>query len=157
MSDSTKKLILVGGPNGSGKTTFAMRYCEQTGLPYVGADAIAAKLNPENVAAARVPAAREFIETVNRLVNEGESFVCESTLAGKTLRNLIQPSLDPETQAFLDEVEQVADEAFKEAQEKSRRVGVANVYMIDGQIMYELPNGELSPNDPDPKPEEQQG
>ena len=82
MSDSTKKLILVGGPNGSGKTTFAMRYCEQTGLPYVGADAIAAKLNPENVAAARVPAAREFIETVNRLTRQRRRVVCVRVNAG---------------------------------------------------------------------------
>jgi hypothetical protein len=34
--------------------------------------------------------------------------------------------------------------AVKEAQEESRRLGVANVYFINGRTYYELPNGEYT-------------
>ncbi len=38
--------------------------------------------------------------------------------------------------------------AVKRAQEESRRLGVPNVYSINGMLYYELPNGELSRTDP---------
>ncbi len=34
--------------------------------------------------------------------------------------------------------------AVREAQEESRRLGVANVYFINGRTLYEMPNGEYS-------------
>jgi hypothetical protein len=34
--------------------------------------------------------------------------------------------------------------AVRKAQEESRRLGVANVYSIDGTIYYEMPSGEYS-------------
>ncbi len=34
--------------------------------------------------------------------------------------------------------------AVKEAQEESRRLGVPNVYFINGRTYYELPNGEYT-------------
>lgn len=39
-------------------------------------------------------------------------------------------------------------EAVREAQEESRRLGVPNVYFINGRTYYELPNGELTLEDP---------
>ncbi len=42
------------------------------------------------------------------------------------------------------EVVRIARLAVKEAQEESRRLGVANVYFIKGRTYYELPNGEYS-------------
>jgi hypothetical protein len=38
--------------------------------------------------------------------------------------------------------------AVREAQEENRRLGVPNVYSINGIIYYELSNGELSRTDP---------
>ncbi len=38
--------------------------------------------------------------------------------------------------------------AVKEAQEESRRLGVANVYFINGRTYYELPNGEYTMTPP---------
>ena len=40
-----------------------------------------------------------------------------------------------------------------EAREESRRMGVPNVSEIDGRVYYELPNGELSLEDPYVDPE----
>lgn len=42
----------------------------------------------------------------------------------------------------------IARQAVLDAQEESRRLGVPNVYSINGRIYYELPNGELSLTDP---------
>jgi hypothetical protein len=41
--------------------------------------------------------------------------------------------------------------AVRKAQEESRRLGVPNVYSINGILHYELPNGELTTVPPAPK------
>lgn len=53
------------------------------GITYVGADDIAARLNPADPAAARVAAGRAFFAEVERLTAARASFVCESTLSGR--------------------------------------------------------------------------
>ena len=82
-------LLVVGGPNGSGKTTVALEYSSETGFPYIGADAIAASLNPADPAAVRVEASRQFMRTVDQHISQRQSFVAESTLSGRTFRNRI--------------------------------------------------------------------
>ena len=57
-------------------------------------------------------------------------------------------NLTPEVRARLDKLSQLAKEAIAEAQEESRRMGVPNVYEFNGRVYYELPNGELSLEDP---------
>ncbi len=47
-----------------------------------------------------------------------------------------------------DEIVRVARIAIKEAQDESRRLGVANVYFIDGRTYYELPNGDYTQTPP---------
>jgi predicted ABC-type ATPase len=61
------RMLIVGGPNGAGKTTVALAYADELHLPYVGADAIAASLNPTDPARAQVAASREFIGTLAEL------------------------------------------------------------------------------------------
>ena len=48
----------------------------------------------------------------------------------------------------VDELMRVCRSAVRKAQAESRRLGVANVYSFDGQLYYELPNGEYSRNRP---------
>ncbi|HYW81402.1 MAG TPA: hypothetical protein VE890_17590 [Thermoguttaceae bacterium] len=64
--------------------------------------------------------------------------------------------LDVATYARVDEWMRIGSAAIAKAQEESRRLGVPNVYSINGRIYYELPNGELSLEDPyvDPKEDE---
>jgi hypothetical protein len=45
--------------------------------------------------------------------------------------------------SFSDKLIQLAKEAAREAQEESRRMGVPNVYSINGKLYYEMPNGEI--------------
>lgn len=84
-----RKLIVVGGPNGSGKSTFALHHSESTGIRYIGADQIAAKISPSDPHSARIEASREFLTDIRQSITRGESLVVESTLAGKSLRHLI--------------------------------------------------------------------
>ena len=44
------ELFIIGGANGSGKTTFAREIAAEENIEYLGADDIAAKLNPSNFA-----------------------------------------------------------------------------------------------------------
>ena len=59
-----------------------------------------------------------------------------------------QPKLDIETYRQAIEIRRIGNEAVRKAQEESRRLGVPNVYSRNGNIYYELPNGELTLKDP---------
>ncbi len=87
--DDSPRILIVAGPNGSGKTTLALEYSLEFGLPYVGADAIAATLNPANPMAAQVAGGRHFLQTLEEYTSQKTSCVCESTLSGLTMRNFI--------------------------------------------------------------------
>ncbi len=65
-----------------------------------------------------------------------------------------QDELSPETYKWAHEMLQIGNRAVKRAQEENRKKGVPNVYSFNGHIYYELPNGELTREDPY-KPKEQ--
>jgi hypothetical protein len=46
------------------------------------------------------------------------------------------------------ELQRIGNRAVWEAQEESRRMGVPNVYSLNGKIYYELPNGEITDKSP---------
>lgn len=46
------------------------------------------------------------------------------------------------------EIQRIGNRAVRLAQDESRRLGIPNVYCLNGPIFYELPSGELSLNDP---------
>ena len=75
--------FVVAGPNGAGKSTLALKIADDLGIPYVGADEIAAQLDPTFPVRARIEASRRFFAEIHRLASERTSFVCESTLAGR--------------------------------------------------------------------------
>lgn len=83
-------MIVGGGPNGCGKTTVALQYSTDTNIPYVGADAIAANLNPTSPTSVQIEAGRQFLQTIDQLISDGNSCVVESTLSGRTFRHAIQ-------------------------------------------------------------------
>jgi hypothetical protein len=46
------------------------------------------------------------------------------------------------------EFQRIGNRAVRKAQEESRRLGVPNVYVLNGKILYELPDGTLTTEDP---------
>ena len=46
------------------------------------------------------------------------------------------------------EWQRIANAAVREAQMENRKRGIPNVYSWNGKLYYELPNGELSTEDP---------
>ena len=59
-----------------------------------------------------------------------------------------ESQLSAETYEAIDQIVRIGNTAVAKAQEESRRMGVPNVYSINGRIYYETPTGELSANDP---------
>lgn len=56
--------------------------------------------------------------------------------------------LTAEEYAAIDELVRLGGIAVNEAQNESRRLGVPNVYSINGRLYYETATGELSASDP---------
>lgn len=59
-----------------------------------------------------------------------------------------QDDLSPETYKRTRELLRIGNRAVKRAQEENRKKGIPNVYSYNGHIYYELPNGELTKEDP---------
>ena len=59
-----------------------------------------------------------------------------------------KPSLTAEKYAAIDELVRLGSIAVHDAQNESRRLGVPNVYSINGRLYYETATGELSASDP---------
>jgi hypothetical protein len=61
---------------------------------------------------------------------------------------MIKPSINPDTIKRGEELIRIGQLGVRKAQEENRRLGIPNVYSINGILYYELPNGELSREDP---------
>jgi predicted ABC-type ATPase len=85
-----KRLYLVAGANGSGKSTIARELLPAEGVPYVNPDDIARELCPAAPKTARVAAGREAFRRIGAFLDAGASFAVETTLSGlshvRTLR-----------------------------------------------------------------------
>lgn len=69
----SKNAIIVSGPNGSGKTTFATEYLRSTDITeYISADAIAEQLvsTPEEFSRVRIQAGRLFFEKIQDIIEQ---------------------------------------------------------------------------------------
>ena len=77
-----KRLFILAGANGSGKSTVAKVLLPAEGIVYVNPDDIAKELNPETPADAKIEAGKEALRRIDSLIGKGESFAIESTLSG---------------------------------------------------------------------------
>lgn len=60
-----------------------------------------------------------------------------------------QSILKLEIYKWAHEVVQIANHAAQKAQAENRKKGIPNVYDINGHLYYELPNGELTKENPE--------
>ena len=88
----SKSVIVIAGPNGSGKTTFASEYLRDSDVEYISADALAAELvsTPEDLDKAKIQAGRLFFQEIQRLIEAEKDFAVEVTLAGKGFERIIR-------------------------------------------------------------------
>ena len=82
----TKKIYIIAGPNGSGKTTFANKFLpEYAKCPnFVNADLIAQGLSPFSPLTAAIKAGRLVLEQIRSLAEKNVDFAFETTLSGKS-------------------------------------------------------------------------
>ncbi len=85
-----KELVIIAGPNGSGKTTFANNYLTSYKAEFLNADDIAKELSPNNFEKVRISAGKIFLKKAKAFIKGKKSFVIESTLAGSYLQSLIK-------------------------------------------------------------------
>ena len=88
----SKNVMIIAGPNGSGKTTFVAEYLRDSEISeYISADAIAEKLvsRPEDLDNVKIQAGRLFFQEIHRLIDADQDFIVEVTLSGKGFARII--------------------------------------------------------------------
>ena len=88
----SKNVTIVAGPNGSGKTTFAMEYLHVSDVTeYISADLIAEQLvsTPDELSKVQIQAGRLFFNEIHRLIETEKDFIVEVPLSGKGFQRII--------------------------------------------------------------------
>jgi len=87
-----RNVYIIAGPNGSGKTTFAVKFLpEYVRCPnFVNPDLIAQGLSPFSPGAAAIKAGKLVLEQIHQFANRAVDFAFESTLSGKLYVNLFR-------------------------------------------------------------------
>lgn len=97
-------LYIIAGPNGAGKTTFVrdfLRYDFDV-LDFLNADEIARGLSPLAPERAQFEAGRLMLGRVRRFISEGRDFGMETTLSGRTYRNVFREAREQGYSVHLD-------------------------------------------------------
>ena len=91
MTTARPRCLIIAGPNGDGKTTFAREYLpnEAACLNFVNADLIAAGLARFNPEAAAIRAGRIMLAEIRDHVVARRDFAIETTLSGRAYVRMI--------------------------------------------------------------------
>jgi predicted ABC-type ATPase len=89
---SAPRCIIIAGPNGVGKPTFAREFLSKEAgvVHFVNPDLIASGLSPLRPEFAALAAGRLFLLQLDRLARSKEDFAFESTLSGLTYINRLK-------------------------------------------------------------------
>jgi predicted ABC-type ATPase len=87
-----RNVYIIAGPNGSGKTTFAVKFLPEYAMcpNFVNADLIAQGLSPFSPSTAAIKAGKLVLEQIHRFADSGVDFAFETTLSGKLYVNLFK-------------------------------------------------------------------
>ena len=88
---NSRRILIVAGANGAGKTAFATEFLPNEGdCPiFINADLIAAGLSPFRPDLTALRAGRLMLSMIRDYVRRGESFAFETTLSGRSYARLI--------------------------------------------------------------------
>ena len=77
---------IVAGPDGAGKTTFALQYLPKivSCKNFINADEIAKGVSPLNFEAGLLQASKIFLQSLNQKLENKETFAFETTLSGRS-------------------------------------------------------------------------
>ncbi len=79
------EIYVIGGCNGSGKTTFALNIFPNIGnVEFINADIIAAQVNPDNPDKVAIQASRIMLNRLKTLAQQKADFAFETTLAARS-------------------------------------------------------------------------
>jgi predicted ABC-type ATPase len=84
---------IVAGPNGSGKTTFALNDPALKSIPFINADIEAERLSPGRPAKAALEAGRLTLSNIAREISAGREFALETTLSGSSTLGAMRRAL----------------------------------------------------------------
>jgi predicted ABC-type ATPase len=89
---NNRNVYIIAGPNGSGKTTFAVEFLpEYVNCPnFVNADLIAQGLSPFSPGAAAIRAGKLVLEQIRQFASRRVDFAFETTLSGKSYVRLLK-------------------------------------------------------------------
>lgn len=89
---NNRNVYIIAGPNGSGKTTFAIKFLpEYARCPnFINADLIAHGLSPFSPGAAAIKAGKLVLEQIHEFAKKRVDFAFETTLSGKLYVNLFK-------------------------------------------------------------------
>lgn len=98
-----KEVYIVGGPNGSGKTTFVKQFLPEyvNVRNFVNADDIAVGLSPFAYSSMNIKSGKLMLELIDEYVRKKESFGFETTLAGKRWLKMMRELKDAGYYVFL--------------------------------------------------------
>lgn len=87
-----KNVYIVAGPNGSGKTTFAIEFLPEYASckHFINADLIAKGLSPFSPDTAAITAGKLVLAQIHQFANKEIDFAFETTLSGKLYINLFK-------------------------------------------------------------------
>lgn len=91
MANSTKKMYIIAGCNGSGKTTASYSILPEilNCKEFINADEIARGLSPFQVETVAIEASRIMIHRIDEMMKSNKDFAVETTLASRTYKNKI--------------------------------------------------------------------
>lgn len=87
-------LYLLAGPNGSGKTTFALNDAALSQLRFINADIEAQSRNPDNPSKAALAAGRATLGNIAAEISGGRSFALETTLSGRSAISVLRSAVE---------------------------------------------------------------
>lgn len=88
--EAEKRVVVIAGANGVGKTTFALEFLKEYDYEFLNADEIAKQLSAENPAEKKISAGKLFFRKLNQAIEQNKSLLIESTLSGRYLQSYFE-------------------------------------------------------------------